>query len=75
VPVGMIAVRRRRILPALAACIVLIAGGCGAGRLIPSASGPGSGAGAVTPAGTYNIVVTATSTGLTRTVNLSLVVQ
>ncbi len=75
VPVGMIAVRRRRILPALACCVLLVAGGCGEGRLIPSASGPGSGSGAVTPAGTYNIVVTATSTGLTRTVNLSLIVQ
>jgi len=77
VPVGLIARRRKNILPALAACIVLIAGGCGAGRLIPSASSPGSGTGSgvVTPAGTYNIVVTATSTGITRTVNVSLIVQ
>ena len=53
------------------------AGGCGAGRLIPSSGGPGSGTtvGNVTPTGTYNIVVTGTSAGLTRSVNLTLVVQ
>jgi len=43
--------------------------------LIPSPGGPGGGSGAVTPAGRYTIVVTATAVGLTKTVNLTLVVQ
>ncbi|WP_260703140.1 choice-of-anchor D domain-containing protein [Edaphobacter flagellatus] len=75
-PAGVFAMRRRRIVSVLALCAVLAANGCGAGRLIPSRTGPGSGGGGVvTPAGTYNMTVTATSAGLTRTVNLTLIVQ
>ena len=76
VPFGLIAVRRSRLAAAAVLCVLVMASGCGSGRLIPSAGGPGSGgSGAVTPAGSYNIVVTATGAGLTRTVNLTLVVQ
>jgi hypothetical protein len=60
------------------ACFLLAASGCGAGRLIPASGGPGSGSGStnsVTPVGTYNIVVSGSSAGLTRTLNLTLVVQ
>jgi hypothetical protein len=74
-PVGLLAVRRRRLAAAAMVCLLLIVSGCGSGRLIPSPGGPGGESGAVTPAGSYNIVVTATATGLTKTVNLTLVVQ
>jgi hypothetical protein len=75
-PFGLIAAWRRRLAAAAVLCVLVMASGCGSGRLIPSAGGPGSGSsGAVTPAGSYNIVVTATGAGLTRTVNLTLVVQ
>jgi hypothetical protein len=75
VPVGIFALRRRKILPVLALCALMAASGCGAGRLIPAASNPGSGSGVATPSGSYNITVTATSSGLTRVVNLTLIVQ
>jgi hypothetical protein len=77
-PVGMLALRRRRLTAFTLLCLLIVANGCGAGRLIPSNGGPGSGSGgsgSVTPTGTYNIVVTASSAGLTRSVNLTLVVQ
>ncbi|MBS1821392.1 MAG: choice-of-anchor D domain-containing protein [Acidobacteria bacterium] len=76
-PAGLIAVRRKRVLPALVACLLLMASGCGANRLIPAASNPGTGGGgaAATPAGSYNITVTATGAGLARSVNLMLIVQ
>jgi hypothetical protein len=69
---------RRSGIPAFALRGRLIAvTGCGAGRTIPLESGSGSGppAIAVTPAGTYTIVASASSGGLTRTVNLTLIVQ
>jgi hypothetical protein len=58
-------------------CLLLSAGGCGAGREIPltSESNPGSPSGPVTTAGTYTVVAGATSAGLTRSVNLTLIVQ
>jgi hypothetical protein len=77
-PAGLFAIRRRRLAAAALLSLLIVAAGCGAGRKIPSNGGPGSGggtSGAVTPTGTYNIVVTASSAGLTRTVNLTLVVQ
>ncbi len=52
--------------------------GCGAGRQIPLAASPTTSPvtpGAVTPAGTYTITASATSAGLTRTVNLTLIVR
>jgi hypothetical protein len=77
-PVGLLGLRRRRLAGAAVLCILLVASGCGAGRLIPASGGPGSGSGgthAVTPNGTYTVVVTGTSAGLSRSVNLTLVVQ
>ncbi|HTH53877.1 MAG TPA: choice-of-anchor D domain-containing protein [Edaphobacter sp.] len=75
-PVGLFAVRRRRMTVALI-CLLVLANGCGAGRMIPSSGGPGSGGGvgAITPTGSYGIKVTASSAGLTQTVDLTLVVQ
>ncbi len=56
-------------------CLLLLAG-CGGNRLIPNANtGGGSQTGPATPAGTYAIVVSGTSAGLVRTVNLTLIVK
>jgi hypothetical protein len=74
-PFGLLTLRRRRLMAAALTCLLLMVSGCGSGRLIPSAGGPGGGPGSVTPAGSYNIVVTATAAGLAKTVNLTLVVQ
>ena len=79
VPIGMLVLRRRGLRRlggvAVLGCAVMIAG-CGASRLIP-ATGISSGGGPVipTPAGTYNLVVSATSAGLTRSVGVTLIVQ
>jgi hypothetical protein len=61
---------------ALLGCLIAVTG-CGAGRAIPLESGSGSGPTSppVTPTGTYNIVASASSGGLTRSVNLTLTVQ
>jgi hypothetical protein len=68
-------VRRRRLGAFLALCC-LAAAGCGSGRRIPGDGSPGpSGGGVTTPSGSYSIVVSASSAGLVRTVNLTLVVQ
>jgi hypothetical protein len=79
-PVGLLALwRGRRSGPVAFAllCCLIAATGCGAGRAIPLESGSGSGPPPilVTPAGTYTIVASASSGGLTRTVNLTLIVQ
>ncbi|WP_128912516.1 beta strand repeat-containing protein [Granulicella sibirica] len=50
--------------------------GCGADRLIPeTGAGTSSPGGVVTPSGSYSVAVSAMSAGLTRTVNLTLIVQ
>ncbi|WP_263373408.1 choice-of-anchor D domain-containing protein [Granulicella aggregans] len=55
---------------------LIVLAGCGSGRLIPPPGGGGGGGGSpVTPSGTYSIVVSGTSAGLTRSVTLTLVVQ
>ena len=58
---------------------LVLAAGCGAGRVIPppcsACSGGGGGGGVTTPSGKYAISVAATSAGLTRTAGLTLVVQ
>jgi hypothetical protein len=79
-PVSLLTLRRyrRRSLPGAALlCCLIAATGCGAGRTIPlqTGSNPNPPPGPVTPAGTYNIVASATSGGLTRTVNLTLIVR
>jgi hypothetical protein len=68
--------RRRSLIGiAVLSCLIVVTG-CGAGRAIPLDSGSGSGpTSPVTPAGTYTIAASASSAGLTRTVNLTLIVQ
>ncbi len=74
-PVGLLALRRKR-LAALLLCVVMAAAGCGSGRLIPGSGSPGGpGGSSATPSGSYGIVVSGASAGLVRTVNLTLVVQ
>jgi hypothetical protein len=78
-PLGFLTMRgRRRSFLAgsvLLGCL-LAATGCGAGRAIPLGSGSNPGPPiSVTPAGTYSIVASASSAGLTRTVTLTLIVQ
>jgi hypothetical protein len=78
-PLGLLGLGRRRArrLGALAIlCCVLLAAGCTASRLIPQATGSSPGSPVTpTPGGTYNLVVSATSAGLTRSINLTLIVQ
>ena len=77
-PVGLLALVRKR-LPRVVCLIVLCcligAAGCGAGRLIPGTGGSSPTPTQGTPSGAYPITVTATSAGLTRTLNLVLIVQ
>ncbi len=69
-------VRRRRLGASLVLCCLVAAAGCGSGRRIPGDGSPGPpGGGVTTPAGSYPMVVSASSAGLARTVNLTLVVQ
>ncbi|MBB5318569.1 choice-of-anchor D domain-containing protein [Tunturibacter empetritectus] len=79
-PLGLLVLRpaRRSSVTGFALlCLLLAASGCGVGREIPLTSGsnPGGPSGPVTTAGTYTVVATATSAGLTRSVNLTLIVQ
>jgi hypothetical protein len=79
-PLGLLTLgkaRRSSLGCFLVFCCLAAATGCGAGRTIPleTGSNPNPPSNPVTPAGTYTIVATATSGGLTRTVNLTLVVQ
>ncbi|MGI4978864.1 MAG: beta strand repeat-containing protein, partial [Janthinobacterium lividum] len=78
------AMRRKawRCLVALFVSAVFITGlnGCGSGRKVAD-SGAGTGSGgttgpvAITPSGTYNILVSATAAGVTHTVPLTLIVK
>ena len=77
---GLLVLRRRRLAWGLAVLFVVVGmGGCGAEREIPATgggSGGGGGSGSYpTPGGTYNLIVTGTSAGLSRSVPLVLVVQ
>jgi hypothetical protein len=78
-PLGLLGLGRRSAqrLGALAMlCCVLLFAGCTISRLIPPSSSSSGGTTATpTPSGTYNIVVSATSAGLTRNINLTLIVQ
>jgi hypothetical protein len=79
-PLGLLALRRARssgVVGLALLCFLLSASGCGAGREIPLSSGsnPGTPTGPATTAGTYTVVAAATSAGLTRSVNLTLIVQ
>jgi hypothetical protein len=78
-PLGFVALRRTG--RSWVASIVLLgclvgATGCGAGRAIPLEDGSNPGQPIpITPAGTYTIVASASSGGLTRSVNLTLIVH
>jgi hypothetical protein len=78
-PLGLLGLGRRRArrLSALAMlCCVLLIAGCTVSRLIPPSSSSSGGTTATpTPSGTYNLVVSGTSVGLTRSINLTLIVQ
>jgi hypothetical protein len=68
--------RRMRSLLCIVMCFGLIAiAGCGASRVIPETTSTGASGGAPTASGTYNLTVTGTSAGLTRSVGLTLVVK
>jgi hypothetical protein len=79
-PLGLLVVGRSRrswlASSVLLGCLV-VATGCGAGRAIPlqSGSNPNPTPVPITPAGTYTIVASASSGGLTRAVNLTLIVH
>ncbi|MFN2977394.1 beta strand repeat-containing protein [Terriglobus aquaticus] len=75
------AASRRRIATLLLAVLAIgtvALQGCGSGRHIPEGTDTtgsgGSTSGTPTPAGTYNLTVTATAAGLTRQVGLTLIV-
>jgi hypothetical protein len=77
-PLGFVSVRgsRRSFFAGSVLLGLLIAAtGCGGGRAIPLEGGSSPPPVSVTPAGTYNIVASATSAGLTRSVTLTLIVQ
>jgi hypothetical protein len=70
-------VRRRKRIAAALFALILVAG-CGLGRKIPGdGSNPDSGSGSppLTPGGTYPVMVSATSAGLTKTVSLTITIQ
>ena len=76
---ALLLIRRRRLTHLMASAILtlLLFGvtACGTPRTIPSVTTTTPVAPVVTPSGTYTLVVTGTSAGLTRTVNLTLTVQ
>jgi hypothetical protein len=78
-PLGLLVLWRTR-LPRLTSfallCLLIVTSGCGSGRVIPPPGYPNQPPAApVTPAGTYAIIVSANSAGLTRALNLTLIVQ
>lgn len=74
-PLGVIGLRRRRRLAIALISGVIMLSGCMASRVIPLTSAGGGGSGVQTPSGTYNLTVSGTDAGLTRSVQLTLVVQ
>jgi hypothetical protein len=79
-PLSLLMLRRTwrsRLVSLVVLCCLIVASGCGAGRAIPleSGSNPNPPTSPVTPTGTYTVVASASSGGLTRTVNLTLIVK
>ena len=77
-PVGLLGLGRRRgwrLGQVVMLCCVLLVAGCGASRMIPLTTSGGGTTTNPTPSGTYNIAVSGSSTSLTRSVNLTLIVQ
>jgi hypothetical protein len=73
IPLGIACSRRRWRRLALA-CSLLALSACSASRTIPSTATPAQ-TSSVTPSGAYTLVVAGSSAGLSRSVNLTLVVQ
>ncbi len=73
------AAKRRRFTPLLLAILSIATlttlAGCGSSRVIPGNGVGGGGSSTPTQPGTYNLTVTASAAGLSRTVNLTLIVQ
>jgi hypothetical protein len=75
-PLWLLGLGRRRGLGQVAIlCCVLLVAGCGASRIIPQTTSGGGTTTNPTPSGTYTIAVSGSSAGLTRSVNLTLIVQ
>ena len=75
-PLWLLGLGRRRGLGQVAIlCCVLLVAGCGASRIIPQTTSGGGPTTNPTPSGTYTIAVSGSSAGLTRSVNLTLIVQ
>ncbi len=75
-PCGVLAQRRRRLrglVVVLLTAFAIAASGCGQGRAIPAGGLPTTPT--PTPSGTYNLTVSASSAGITRSVGLTLIVQ
>jgi hypothetical protein len=77
-PLGLAGLGRRRLRRAgglaMLGCLVVLAG-CEVGRMIPATDTSAGLTTTPTPSGTYNVTVSGTSAGLTRSVGLTLVVQ
>ena len=77
-PLGLLGFRRSRLRGAAGivalGCMFALAG-CGASRIIPTTGTGGGSTTNPTPSGTYNVTVSGASTGLTRSVGLTLTVQ
>jgi hypothetical protein len=79
-PLGLLTLRRKSRLRrfggvVLLGCALMVTG-CAASRLIPQTTTGGGGASSsTTPSGTYNLVVSGASAGLSRSVGLTLIVQ
>jgi hypothetical protein len=75
----LICIRRRRLTSLMLSLVAFAAftclAGCGAEREIPGSGGGGGGSSSTTPSGTYTLTVSASAAGLTRSVNLTLVVK
>jgi hypothetical protein len=73
-----LATRRRRFsrlaLALTLTCALGLLSGCGANRVIPTGTGS-TGIATPTPSGTYTLTVAASADGLTRTVNVTVIVQ
>jgi hypothetical protein len=75
-PFGLLGFKRFRRLGAVAmVCCVVMLTGCAASRLIPATSTGGGGTGTPTASGSYTLLVSGASAGLTRSVGLTLVVK
>ncbi len=72
-PCGLVFCRPRHRVRISTMLLLLAISGCSTGRTIPSQTSPGSPV--VTPSGPSTLVVAASSAGLVRSVNLTLVIQ